>query len=356
MDDVQRTEALLLAARFLTGGAANFAVALPKTALPAAAAQLAQRAREIADSADESEFDSSGLRAAADTLSQADAGSRPRAITDLLRECFLLEGLAAGRDAAASEGLRRGILDLAMAGGTLLRVLPTRRWDFLLAAEMAQDREEARERDGAREDEAAPAMAKVVADAATAKGAPEAPTAAGWWSQLASRFSKKKRLSGGEETDPEAQSLLARSQPDPSPSPSRSPSDCSPPWGNWLTIQTFSLGGSLCLLPYMGPAALLSDAAHYDNNYRWRVQLAFQIWWCLVIVGVPCALCCRSRIERIYARISAHLGMLGITVNALFFCHWMLAAVATKLMNLFLGGAVAYFLFYWIRCCAVGEV
>ena len=100
---------------------------------------------------------------------------------------------------------------------------------------------------------------------------------------------------------------------------------------------------------------------------------------CLVIMGVPCALCCRLRIERIYARISAHLGMLGmyiflssscltatnedrlfgsngfvtvktgITVNALFFCHWMLAAVATKLMKLFLGGAVAYFLFYWIR-------
>ena len=109
-----------------------------------------------------------------------------------------------------------------MAGGTLLRVLPTRRWDFLLSAEMAQDREEARERAGAREDAAAPATAKVVADAATPKGATEATTTAGWWSRLASRFSKKKRLSGGEETDPEAQSLLARSQPD--PSPSRSPS------------------------------------------------------------------------------------------------------------------------------------
>ncbi|XP_044409683.1 uncharacterized protein [Triticum aestivum] len=309
MNDVQRTEALLLAARFLTGGAANFAVALPKTALPAAAAQLARRAREIADSANESEFDSSGLRAAADTLSQADAGSRPRAITDLLRECFLLEGLAAGRDAAASEGLRRGILDLAMAGGTLLRVLPTRRWDFLLSAEMAQDREEARERDGAREDEAAPATAKVVADAATPKGATEATTTAGWWSRLASRFSKKKRLSGGEETDPEAP-LIARSQPD--PSPSRSPSDSSPPWGNWLIVQMFALSGSMCLLPYMGPAALLGK--DYSDNYRWWVHLAFQIVWCLVVVGVPCALSGRSWIEEQYARFAAHLGMLGMCV------------------------------------------
>ncbi|XP_037449955.1 uncharacterized protein LOC119319607 [Triticum dicoccoides] len=337
MDDVQRTEALLLAARFLTGGAANFAVALPKTALPAAAAQLAQRAREIADSADESEFDSSGLRAAADMLSQADAGSRPRAITDLLRECFLLEGLAAGRDAAASEGLRRGILDLAMAGGTLLRVLPTRRWDFLLAAEMAQDREEARERDGAREDEAAPATAKVVADAATA---------AGWWSRLASRFSKKKWLSGGEETDPEAQSLLARSQPDPSPSPSRSPSDSSPPWGNWLSVQMFALSGSMCLLPYMGPAALLGK--DYSDNYRWWVHLVFQIVFCLVVVGVPCALSGRSRIEEQYARFAAHLGMLGITVNIIMFSHWMLAANALYIMWAFLVLASLCFLVYWI--------
>ncbi|XP_048535830.1 uncharacterized protein LOC125514533 [Triticum urartu] len=412
MDDVQRKEALLLAVGVLTGGAADFAIAMPKEALRAAARHLAQLALDIAACADASGFDTSDLRAAAKALLQAEAGSRSDAISDLVRECLRLDGIVAMRDAAAADDLRRGVLDVALAGGTLLRlrVLPARGLDFLLAAAEGGAGGEVPEADAdaraaqaelAREREAELRRKR---EAELKREAHEPTTAATtWWRRLACRFSSAratgswwrlaswfpKETSGVNEDDPEAP-LIARRQPDPSPgpgpSPSPSPSDCSPPWGNWLTIQTFSLGGSLCLLPYMGPAALLSDAAHYDNDYRWWVQLAFQIWWCLVIVGVPCALCCRSRIERIYARISAHLGMLGmyiflssscltatnedclfgsngfvtvktgITVNALFFCHWMLAAVATKLMKIFLGGAVAYFLFYWIRCCWVGEI
>lgn len=135
----------------------------------------------------------------------------------------------------------------------------------------------------------------------------------------------------------------------------------------------------MCLLPYMGPAALLGKE-NFSDGFRWWVHLAFQIWWCLVIMGVPCALCGRSWAEEQYARLSAHLGMLGnvsssssscltvtnedsltgsdgfvicyitgITVNIVMFCHWMLAATATYTMWFFLGAATAYFLFYWLR-------
>ncbi|XP_044952039.1 uncharacterized protein LOC123402214 isoform X1 [Hordeum vulgare subsp. vulgare] len=367
MEDVQRTEALLLAVRFLTGGAANFAIALSKAALPAAATQLAQHAREIADSADDSELDSSGLRAAADRLSQADFASRPRAISDLVLQCSRLDGLAAAGDAAAFSDIRRRILEAEMAGRTLLRVIPARQLDFLLEAEMAQERDECSDRDAARGRADAAAREEVDAEAARANGwwwrrlASRLSSAreTGWWRRLASRFSKKSETGGGgglPEADLEAVPLIApHSRPD--PSTSNTPSqDWLPPLGNWLTTQTFALAASMCLLPYMSPAGILSDEADFNDDYRWRVQFVFQTWWCLVAMGVPCTLCGRSWIEQHYARISAHLGMLGITVNVLFFCHWMLAAIATNVMKVFLGGATAYFLMYWIRCCWVREI
>ncbi|KAI4981798.1 hypothetical protein ZWY2020_022290 [Hordeum vulgare] len=348
MEDVQRTEALLLAVRFLTGGAANFAIALSKAALPAAATQLAQHAREIADSADESELDSSGLRAAADRLSQADFASRPRAISDLVLQCSRLDGLAAAGDAAAFSDIRRRILEAEMAGRTLLRVIPARQLDFLLEAEMAQERDECSDRDAARGRADAAAREEVDAEAARANG--------WWWRRLASRFSKKVETSGGgvlPEADPEAVPLIAlHSRPD--PSTSNTPSDTSPPWGNWLSIQTFTLAGSLCLFPSMGPAGLLGT--NFSDNFRWWVHLAFQIWWCMVIMGVPCTLCGRSRVEEQYARFSTHLGMLGLTVNVIMFAHWMLAANAVYAMWFFLALVSVYFPGYWIRCCLVGEI
>lgn len=260
-----------------------------------------------------------------------------------------------------------------MAGGTLLRlrVLPARGLDFLLAADEGGAGGEVPEADAdARAREAELAREREV-ELAREREAHEATTATRWWRRLASRLNeaaratgcwwrlaswlpKKEKTSGGKglhEDDLEAPLIARQGQPQPRPSPNPCPSDSSPPWGNWLSIQTFALAGSMCLLPYMGPAALLGKE-NFSDGFRWWVHLAFQIWWCLVIMGVPCALCGRSWAEEQYARLSAHLGMLGITVNIVMFCHWMLAATATYTMWFFLGAATAYFLL----CCSVGEV
>ncbi|XP_037451337.1 uncharacterized protein LOC119321932 [Triticum dicoccoides] len=249
MDDVQQKEALLLAVGVLTGGAADFAIAMPKEALRAAARHLAQLALDVAAYADASDFDTSDLRAAAKALLQADAGSRSEAISDLVRACLWLDGLVATRDAAAADDLRRGVLDVALAGGTLLRlrVLPARGLDFLLAAaeggaggeapeadadaraaqaELAREREAElrRKREAELKREAhEPTTAattwwrRLACRFSSARVASEAARATGSWWRLASWFLKE--TSGVNEDDPEAP-LIARSQPDPSPGPS----------------------------------------------------------------------------------------------------------------------------------------
>lgn len=255
MDDVQRKEALLLAVGVLTGGAADFAIAMPKAALPAAARHLAQLARDIAASVDASDFDSSDLRAAAKALSQADADSTSQAISDLVRACLRLDGLAAARDAAAADDLRRGILDVAMAGGTLLRlrVLPARGLDFLLAADeggaggevpeadadaRAREAELAREREAELAREAHEATTatrwwrRLASRLSSAREANEAARATGCWWRLASWLPKKEKTSGGKglhEDDLEAPLIARQGQPQPRPSPNPCPSDSSPP-------------------------------------------------------------------------------------------------------------------------------
>ncbi|KAI4966216.1 hypothetical protein ZWY2020_042023 [Hordeum vulgare] len=197
-----------------------------------------------------------------------------------------------------------------MAGRTLLRVIPARQLDFLLEAEMAQERDECSDRDAARGRADAAAREEVDAEAARANG--------WWWRRLASRFSKKVETSGGgvlPEADPEAVPLIAlHSRPDPSTSNTPSIiswsnieilafdlSRTSPPWGNWLSIQTLTPLG-LCLFLH-GPA-----------------------------------------------------GLLGLTVNVIMFAHWMLAANAVYAMWFFLALVSVYFPGYWIRCGLVGEI
>ncbi|XP_044985512.1 uncharacterized protein LOC123452854 isoform X2 [Hordeum vulgare subsp. vulgare] len=124
----------------------------------------------------------------------------------------------------------------------------------------------------------------------------------------------------------------------------------------WLGMQTCALAMSLGLLPYMGRDGLFKDKETFSDNCLWRINLFFKVWWGLVAFGVPCSLYGRYWIEVQYARLSAHLAILGLTVLVGYFSQWILAIDATNIMTSFLAIMIGGFILFFIRCCVTGDL
>ncbi|CAM0877073.1 unnamed protein product [Alopecurus aequalis] len=123
---------------------------------------------------------------------------------------------------------------------------------------------------------------------------------------------------------------------------------------NSLMLQLFALGAALTLLPYMGPDGLLKEPK-FSPTYRLWVSRVFPVWWIIVCMGVPCSIWGRWWIEVQFARVTTHLGMLGISVLVILFSDWLLA-IEIGMLWILLIISTSFSFGFWIRCCCVEDL
>lgn len=101
----------------------------------------------------------------------------------------------------------------------------------------------------------------------------------------------------------------------------------------------------------MGRDGLLKEDT-FSARYLWWVDVLFKLWWGVVALGVPCSLYGSWWIELQYARLSGHLGILGLTVLVGMFSHWILATEVTAVLILFLVITTGFFyrFLYQVLC------
>lgn len=175
-----------------------------------------------------------------------------------------------------------------------------------------------------------------------------------WTGQIASWWSRRKRMDDVEAIT--APFLVPTASLASESTSSNVPQDQGKLCDKWLGMQTCALAMSLGLLPYMGRDGLFKDKETFSDNCLWRINLFFKVWWGLVAFGVPCSLYGRYWIEVQYARLSAHLAILGLTVLVGYFSQWILAIDATNIMTSFLAIMIGGFILFFIRCCVTGDL
>ena len=96
----------------------------------------------------------------------------------------------------------------------------------------------------------------------------------------------------------------------------------------------FSLFGSLSLLPSTAERAASKD--NLTNTQRIILVLSFALIWVLASVGLLCGLHGKSNFEQAVCRLTARLGILGLTLLVVLHLTWMLptGTFATLLLRL----------------------
>ncbi|XP_024313448.1 uncharacterized protein LOC100824126 [Brachypodium distachyon] len=283
--------------------------------------EIANELRHIADGSSISKVK---LLTAADQLSRADAAARPQAVSNLIDE-----STAFARDAgnAGENALMRSAVDLALAGQCFLRVAALHKMDRMVAGMCKEDTEQ---------------MAK-----------PPVAPGAGWMTRISSWWSRRRRRN-------DVENALNATLLGPTDSLPASTTTSTVPQiqgrlaEKWLGLQSNALSLSPCVLPYMGRDGVLKKEA-FSSDYLWWVNLLFKLWWGLVALGIPCSLYGQCWFELQYAPLSSHLAILGLTVLAGMFSHWLLAIEASTVLKLFLGVTTVAFACFYLRCCRMGD-
>uniref|UniRef100_A0A0A9H7J0 Uncharacterized protein n=1 Tax=Arundo donax TaxID=35708 RepID=A0A0A9H7J0_ARUDO len=110
---------------------------------------------------------------------------------------------------------------------------------------------------------------------------------------------------------------------------------------------------SVALLPYLGSDGVFKNTDAFSDDYRWTVCKIFSSCWGLVGLGMSCS-SSHCRYQRVYARLSSRLGMLGVTIFVIYFCHWLLDPTGSPNLLVFL--AVLFHVVLFIRSCIVQDM
>ncbi|XP_051177612.1 uncharacterized protein [Lolium perenne] len=353
MEDIRDMELLLRRATLFAGGTASLAIDVAKAALPVSATQMAHMAYELGSAADNNGVNNVELLKAAEEVRRADDKTRCEAVSGLIHACVEL-----ARDAvhAGHDGIMHNAIDLALAGRFFLRVAAlgsterpaTSQPEHRLMEQPATGQPMQKPQEQLATGQPMQKPQEQPATIQPMQKPQEQPAGAGhaaWWS----KWKRKTEVSDLEKH------LLQKSPPPSGNVAVASSSSLDKVQGKlcdkWLGMQVSALSMSLCLLPYMGRDGLLKEGT-FSARYLWWVDVLFKLWWGVVALGVPCSLYGSWWIELQYARLSGHLGILGLTVLVGMFSHWILATEVTAVLIIFLVFTTGFFyqFLYQVLC------